>query len=112
MEKRYPGVHFYKRTGKWTATLYYEGKTHCLGTYEDELTAMKVRDFVIREKGTGHKRYFQDHELGFKIRQLYEEFLKRRQGQQIAKRRRFGKKKREMSRFRKKMLEIQKLAQL
>ena len=109
---RYTGVYYRSRDRIWVAQVYDKGKTTWLGSYTDELTAMKVRDFAIRELGLNKKRYFLDKELGPEIEKLYRETVSRKQGQPISKtKRKHTKKRAKTSGLRKKMLESQRLAE-
>ncbi|MBN1361996.1 MAG: HNH endonuclease [Sedimentisphaerales bacterium] len=46
---RFKGVYFLKRTGKWIATINYNGKTMHLGSFDDEIEAAKAYDRKAHE---------------------------------------------------------------
>jgi hypothetical protein len=46
---RFKGVYFLKRTGKWIATINYNGKTMHLGSFDDEIEAAKTYDRKAHE---------------------------------------------------------------
>ena len=46
---RFKGVYFLKRTGKWIATINYNGKTMHLGSFDNEIEAAKAYDRKARE---------------------------------------------------------------
>lgn len=105
---RYPGIYYHSRDQVWFAQITLDGKTIHLGSYEDELTALKVRDLGLRAFCPERKFYFLDEELIDEDRLLFENALKRKQGVPIRRTKRLIRPR--MSKLMKKMLEAQELA--
>lgn len=50
----YSGIHFFKPTKKWSATVRYENKVNCLGHYYSKKEALEARNKFIRDNNLPH----------------------------------------------------------
>lgn len=77
----YTGVYYRENDDVWTCCVTVHKKPKWLGTYDDEYTALRVRDCAIRHFGLETKRYFADHELTSADFRLLYDSLERKQGE-------------------------------